>query len=152
MKRIKYIIAISLLLIFFTPLTIYAQFTDPDSDYNQALQLYNYGMADSALNVLKPYLKNKKELSKISKERCIGIFRLAALSAIMTGDVTEAEAYVKKLVIYQPDYRHNFRENDLTEFRLMVDNVVARPSIRIGIMAGINFPFVTVSKKFSDYD
>jgi len=151
MKRIKYIFALCLLLIFFTSLNIYAQLTDPDTDYDKALQLYNYGMADSSLNVLKPYLENKKELNKLSNERCAGIFRLAALSAIMTGKNTEAEGYVRQLVTYKPDYRRNFRENDLTEFRLMVDRSIARPSIRIGVMGGINVPFVNVEKKYSDY-
>jgi hypothetical protein len=152
MKRIKYITILWLSLIFFTSLNIHAQMTDPDADYDKAMQLYNYGMADSALNVLKPYLNNKKELSKLSKESCTTIFRLAALSAIMTGNTTEAGAYVRQMVTYKPDYRNKYLENDLTEFRLIVDRSPAQPSVRIGLMGGINIPFVSVLKKYSDYE
>ena len=153
MKRMNCIITLSLLLYIFTSQEIYAQAQalDPDADYEKALQFYNYGMADSALNVLKPYLENNKELNKLSKGRCASFFRLAALSAIMTDNAAEAEAYVRHLVTYRPDYRHNYRENDLTEFRLMVDKAVSRPSVRIGVMGGVNIPIVTVQKKYSDY-
>jgi len=152
MKRIKYIIALCLSLICFTSLESIAQQSDIYADYYNALQLYDLGMADSALNVLRTCIKNKKELNEISKERHANIFRLAALSAIMTDNIPEAEGYVKQLVTYEPDYRHNFRENDLTEFRLMVDKAVAQPSVRLGATGGINLPFVNVHKQFSDYE
>jgi opacity protein-like surface antigen len=119
--------------------------------YERALKLYNYGMADSALNILKPCIENKKEMDKVSKEKAGDIFRLAALSSIMNGDPAKAGEYVKQLLKYQPDYKSTPREDDLMEFRMMVNKTYSQPSLRLGVTGGINFPLVTVQKKYSDY-
>jgi hypothetical protein len=43
----------------------------------------------------------------MSKETRARIFRLAALSSIMTGNPTEAEKYSRKMLINQPDYKES---------------------------------------------
>lgn len=129
-----------------------AQVLNCSENYEKALRLYNYGMADSALNVLKPCLENKKLLKEISKETCANIFRLAALSSIMTGHPGEAEKYVKQLLKYKPDYKDNIRDDDLMEFRLMLDRTSAQPELKIGAKAGTNIPVVKLQKKYSEYE
>jgi hypothetical protein len=151
MKRIKYNISIYLSLFSFSILICNAQQPDLYANYEKALQLYNFGMADSALSVIKACIKSRKELNKISPDISANIFRLAALSSIMTGNPTDAEAYVKKMVTFRPDYKNHFREDDLLEFRLMVSKTTSQPSFRLGITGGLNVPFVSVQKQFSDY-
>jgi hypothetical protein len=109
-------------------------------------------MADSALNVIKPCLGNNDALNKISKETRARIFRLAALSSIMTGNPGEAEKYARKMLINQPDYKNKPDESDLQEFRLMLDKITPQPSLRIGLTAGINIPFVKLQREYTNYD
>ncbi|MCK4346799.1 MAG: PorT family protein [Bacteroidales bacterium] len=152
LKKIKTIIFPSVLVFFFISLNSNAQEVNCSENYETALRLYNYGMADSALNVLKPCLENKKISKKVSKETCANIFRLAALSSIMTGHPGEAEKYVKQLLMYKPDYKDNIRDDDLMEFRLMLDRTSAQPELKIGAKAGTNIPAVKLQKKYSDYE
>ena len=127
----------------------HAQQMNCSERYNAALQLYNYGMADSALNTLKPCLDNKQVLKQQSKETSASMFRLAALSSILTGNPEEADKYITRLLQYQPDYGENFREDDLEEFRHLVLNKSTHPSIIIGIRAGINFPFLELQNNYT---
>jgi len=117
--------------------------------YEAALGLYNYGMADSALSTLKPCLDNKQALKQQSKESSASMFRLAALSSIMTGNPEEADKYITRLLQYQPNYKENFREEDLEEFRFILLNKSTHPSIMLGIRAGINIPFLKLQKKYT---
>ena len=151
MKNIK-IIPLGLMILFFKPFSISAQIADCSVNYEKALLLYNSGMADSALSVVKPCVENNEALNKISKDTRARIFRLAALSSIMTGNPTEAEKYARKMLIYQPDYKNKQNEGDLMEFRLMLDKITPQPSLRIGITAGANIPFVKLQGKYSNYD
>jgi hypothetical protein len=109
-------------------------------------------MADSALSVMKPCLNNNEALSKISKETRSRIFRIAALSSIMNGNPSEAEKYARKMLIYQPDYKSQQHEGDLDEFRLILEKISPQPSIRVGIAAGVNIPFVKLQGNYSNYD
>jgi hypothetical protein len=52
---------------------------------------------------------------------------------------------------YAPDYKDNFKEDDLMEFRLMVNKKYSQPALRLGAAGGINIPFVKLVKKYSDY-
>jgi len=151
MKNIKNGIPLIILVFFLISLNTTAQVVNCSENYEKALKLYNYGMADSALSVLKPCLGNKKALDKVSKETIANIFRLAALSGIMKGDPEKAEEYVKQLLKYQPDYKNNLREDDLMEFRLMLNKTYPQPALRLGVIGGINIPFVKLDKKYSDY-
>jgi tetratricopeptide (TPR) repeat protein len=152
MKRIKHILALTLLILVFTAINCLAQSGDIYADYEKALQLYNYGMADSALILLNTCIENRKELNRLSPERRASIYRLAALSDIMIGNSDEAEEYARRMVKNKPDYRQHYQDDDLMEFRMMVERTIAQPSFRIGIIGGINIPFVTVQKKYSDYE
>jgi len=118
--------------------------------YERALELYQIGMTDSALNTLKPCLENKQELKQLSKENVANIYRLAALSAILMGNPDEADIYITQLLQYQPDYGENFREDDLQEFRLILLDKSTHPSLMIGIRAGINTPFIELEKYYTD--
>ena len=117
--------------------------------YEAALGLYNYGMADSALRTLKPCLDNKQVLKQQSKEISASMFRLAALSSIMTGNPEEADKYINRLLQYQPGYKENFREDDLEEFRLILLNKSTHPSIMLGIRGGLNIPFLKLQKNYT---
>jgi Outer membrane protein beta-barrel domain len=152
MKNIKNGIALGTLVFFLISFTSTAQVVNCSENYEKALKLYNYGMADSALSILKPCLGNKKALDKVSKETGANIFRLAALSSIMKGDPGKAEEYVKQLLKYQPDYKNNMREDDLQEFRLMLNKTYSQPAMRFGVIGGINIPFVKLEKKYSNYE
>ena len=152
MKKIKRIIIFCLTVVFLMPPIIKGQTTDCSSNYEKALLLYNKGMSDSALRVLQPCLESKRTLKSLSARTNGRIFRLAALSCIMTDNPRDAEKYVKQMLKYQPDYKDNFREDDLVEFRLMVNKRYSQPALRIGVMGGINIPFVKLEKKYSDYE
>lgn len=152
MKKIKNGISLSALVFFLISLTSTAQVVNCSENYEKALKLYNYGMADSALSILKPCLGNIKVLDKVSKETGANIFRLAALSSIMKGDPGKAEEYVKQLLKYQPDYKNNMREDDLEEFRIMLNKTYSQPAMRFGAIGGINIPFVKLEKKYSTYE
>jgi len=150
----KNIVAISICLIVLVtiPFCVSAQTTDCSVNYEKALLLYNSGMADSALSVLKPCLGNKEALNKISKETRARIFRIAALSSIMNGNPGDAEKYTREMLINQPDYKYNQNEGDLAEFGLILDKISPQPSLRFGITGGINIPFLKLGKNYSNYD
>jgi hypothetical protein len=152
MKKIIRIISLFLMVLLIKPLSIFSQTKDCSVNYEKALLLYNSGMADSALSVIKPCLENNEALNKISKETRARIFRIAALSSIMNGNPGEAEKYARKMLINQPDYKNKKAEEDLMEFRLILDKITPQPSLRIGITAGLNIPFVKLQGKYSNYD
>ena len=139
-------------MVLFVPLIIKGQTTDCSSNYEKALLLYNKGMADSALSLLKPCLESKRTLKSQSARTNGRIFRIAALSCIISDNPRDAEKYVKQMLKYQPDYKDNFKEDDLMEFRLMVNKRYSQPALRLGVMGGINIPFVKLEKKYSDYE
>ena len=140
------------LIVFSASFSLTAQVTDCAVNYEKALLLYNRGMADSVLAILKPCMEDKNAFSRLPKETCARIYRLAALSSIMTGNPTEAEEYSKGLLIYQPDYKNSQHEGDLQEFRLMLDRITPQPFIRIGISAGTSIPLLKLQKEYSNYE
>jgi len=142
------IFAIILGMIFLSVFCVAQEMSCSDK-YEAALRLYNYGMADSALNTLKPCLDNKQVLKQQSKESSANMFRLAALSSIMTGNPEEADKYITRLLQYEPDYSENFREDDLEEFRHIVLDKSTHPSIILGLRAGINIPFLDLQKNYT---
>ena len=152
MENLKTYILPCILGICFLSLNSNAQVVNCSANYEKALQLYNYGMADSALNMLQPCLDTKKALKDIPKETCAEIYRLAALASVMAGNSKEAEEYITQLLKYKPDYKNNIREDDLEEFRQILNNRSAQPDLMIGIRAGANMPFLNLVKSYSDYD
>jgi outer membrane protein W len=151
MKKIKRYIILSLAVVLFAPLIISGQTTDCSSSYERALLIYNKGMADSALRILQPCLENKRNLNNLSDRTKGRIFRLAALSSIMTDNPVDAEKYVRRMLEYQPNYKNNNNEGDLMEFRLMLDRISAIPSLKVCITGGIIIPFSNITKQYSDY-
>lgn len=152
MEKIKNTITLCLLMTFSLSLPLNAQETDCSAGYEKALLLYNRGMADSVLAIMKPCIEDKSAFSKLSKETCARIYRLVALSSIMTGNTVDAEKYARGLLVYQPDYKNSQHEGDLQEFRLMLDRISPKPFIRAGIKAGGNIPFLKLQKKYSNYE
>lgn len=152
MKKNIRIISLCFMVLLIKSLCVYAQTTDCSVNYERALLLYNSGMADSALSVMRPCLENNEALNKISKETRTRIFRIAALSSIMNGNPGEAEKYARKMLINQPGYKNNPDESDLQEFRLMLDKITPQPSLRIGLTAGITIPFVKLQKEYTNYE
>jgi hypothetical protein len=134
------------------PLSISGQVTDCYKEYEKALVNYNSGMSDATLSTLKPCLENKESLSKESKETRARIYRLAALSSIMIGDAAQAEEYIRQMLINQPDYKSNPNPDDLMEFKQILEKVEVKPSFMIGIMGGMNYPFIKLQKQYSNYD
>jgi len=127
----------------------HAQEVNCADKYQQALEFYNFGMTDSALNTLIPCMESKQDLKEVPNETSANIFRLAALSSILTGDPVEADHYITRLLQYQPDYKENFREDDLEEFRLMVLSKSVRPSILLGLRIGFTMPFSELQKNYT---
>lgn len=152
MKKLNAIILIGVLSICLLALNSNVQAQDCISKYEKALQAYNYGMADSALNMLEPCLEHPKALKEVSKETCANIYRLAALSSIMTGNSAKADEYITQLLKYEPDYKNNIREDDLEEFKMMLNSKSAQPDLRLGIRAGTNIPLLNLAKSYSDYN
>jgi hypothetical protein len=152
MKKNISIISLLLMVLLIRPLCVSAQTNDCSVKYEKALLLYNSGMADSAMNVIRPCLENGEALNSMSKETRARIFRIAALSSIMNGNPAEAEKYARKMLINQPDYKSQQHEGDLDEFRLMLEKISPRPSLRAGITAGVNIPFVKLQGNYSNYD
>jgi opacity protein-like surface antigen len=152
MKKLTRIIFTCLLGLFILSLNSYAQVPNCSANYEKALQAYNYGMADSALNILKPCLEHPKALKEVSREICANIYRLAALSSIMTGNSAKADEYITQLLKYAPDYKNNIRDDDLEEFKLILNNKSAQPDLKLGIKVGTNMPFLKLVKSYSDYN
>ena len=152
MEKLRNITSLCLLVLFSVSLTLTAQVTDCTANYEKALLLYNRGMADSVLAILKPCIDDKGALSKLSKETCTRIYRLAALSSIMTGNPDDAEKYARRLLIYQPGYKNSQHEGDLQEFRLILDRINPSPFIRAGITVGGNMPLLKLQKEYSNYE
>jgi len=152
MKRLIECVSLIILTLFSFSHNSAGQKVNCSDKYEMALELYNYGMADSALAILNPCLESKKELSNLSKEASAEIYRLAALASIMKSEPDKAEEYVNQLLKVQPDYKNNFKDDDLMEFRLMVNSKLPQPSLRFGISAGINIPQLKLQKSLSDYE
>lgn len=151
MKINKKLPSICLIVLLLKPVILLAQTADCSVNYEKALLLYKSGMADSALSVLKLCIRNNEELRNLSKETRGRIFRLASLSSIMTGNPEEAENYAREMLVYQPDYKNRMDNEDLMEFRLILEKLVPKPSLRFGINAGINFPILKLQKNYSNY-
>jgi len=152
MKKFRTTIFSCILGLSFLSFKSYSQGVNCSDNYEKALQLYNYGMADSALSILKPCLEHTKALKGLAKETCADIFRLAALSSIMTGIPKKANEYITQLLKYQPDYKNNIRDDDLEEFKLILNSKSAQPDLILGVRAGINIPFLKLENQYSDYD
>lgn len=152
MKRNIEITAFCMMVIFLNPISAFAQTADCPVNYERASLLYNSGMPDSALSIIKPCLENKKALNNISKETRGRIFRLAALSNIMTGSPADAERYARKMLTCLPDYKNKMADEDLLEFRLMLNKLVPQPSLRFGITGGTNLPVLKLQKEYSNYN
>jgi opacity protein-like surface antigen len=152
MKNIKTFIFPGIFAISFLSLNINAQVPNCSGNYEKALQAYNYGMADSALNILQPCLEHPKALKEVSKEICANIYRLAALSSIMAGNSAKADEYITQLLKYAPDYKNNIRDDDLEEFKMMLNKKSAQPDLRLGIRAGTNMPLLNLARSYSDYN
>jgi hypothetical protein len=152
MRKFKNTVYLSILAIFLISINSSAQVANCSENYEAALKLYNYGMADSALNVLRPCLGNTKAITNITNETSAKIFRLAALASIMKGDPGSAEEYVRQLLKYQPDYKNNLTDDDLLEFRMMVNKTYSQPDLRLGVIGGVNMPFLALQRKYSSYE
>jgi opacity protein-like surface antigen len=152
MKNLRDIIFSCILGLSLLSLNSYSQGVNCSDNYEKALQFYNYGMADSALSILNPCLEHTKVLKGLSNQICADIFRLAALSSIMTGNPEEADEYIAQLLKYQPDYKNNIREDDLEEFKLILNSKSAQPDLILGVSAGINIPFLKLENQYSDYE
>ena len=150
MKRINGTFVIFLMVLTFLPSEIFAQIEDCSLNYEKASLLYNSGMADSALRIMRPCIDNKEMMKNISKETRARIYRLAAMSDIMTDNPEEAEKYARMMLINEPDYKDKKNDEDLTEFRLLLDKITPKPSLRLGVSAGVNIPFVKLQGKFSN--
>jgi len=151
MKKIIRIFSFCLTITLFISPSIKGQTTDCSASYEKALFLYNGGMADSALRVLQTCLETKRTLNSTSRQTSGRIFRLAALSSIMTGNPDDAEKYAKLMLQYLPDYKKSKNEGDLMEFRLILDKFSAQPLWRFGILAGANYPYLDLLKSYSYY-
>lgn len=152
MRKFSTIIFPCILGLCFLSLNSYSQGVNCSDNYEKALQFYNYGMADSALSILNPCLEHTKALKGLPNQTCADIFRLAALSSIMTGNPEEADEYITQLLKYQPDYKNRIRDDDLEEFKLILNSKSAQPDLILGVRAGINIPFLKLENQYSDYD
>lgn len=151
MKKFNSLVFLFILVICTIPARINGQISKCYNNYDKALAFYNSGMSDSALATLKPCLENKELLGKVPKETRTQIYRLAALSSIMTGDGVRAEEYIKEMIINQPDYKANPNKDDLMEFKQILDKIEIKPSFMIGVMAGTNYSFVNLQKQYFNY-
>ena len=152
MKDIKKCFTICFVMFFLISINSAGQVADCYENYERALKLYNSGLDDSVLIILNPCLENNKAHNRVSKELDANIYRLAALSCIMKNDPAKAEYYIKQLLKYQPDYKNKFRDDDLMEFRVMINSNHSQPAFRIGVVAGGNIPLVKLKKRYSDYE
>lgn len=149
-KPVNIALILMLMLCIFTPGTS-GQGTDCYLSYDRALVLYKSGISDSTILVLRPCLDNREALMSIPKETRARIYRLAAMSSIMVGNIVPAEEYIRQMLINQPDYKANPNPDDLMEFKQILDRIEVKPSLRSGIRAGSNYPFLKLRKQYSNY-
>jgi len=104
--------------------------------------MYNTGRFDAALETLTPCMENPDALKEVSKSTMVDIYRLAALCGYMTGKTEEADRYTRQVLVYQPDYKGNPREDDLAEFTSSINALTVIPKMSIGLRLGTSLPMV----------
>jgi len=112
---------------------LHSQGSDCSYSYYVALNLYNNGMVDSAYNVLNSCIGNQKALNKSSKNTKADIYRLSALSCIILERPAEARTHIEKLLANQPYYKDDFKQDDLLEFKEIVNGFSVQPRITLGV-------------------
>jgi hypothetical protein len=147
-----YPVLLVLMFSFFAPAHIQSQDNDLSFVYFNALNKYNAGETDSALSMLNSGLKNKELYRQTSKSTRANIYRLSALSCIQLYKQDEARANIGKMLVNDPDYRNNYREGDLAEFRNMADEFTVLPGITIGAGFFSDYSTGSIEKRITDHD
>ena len=130
---------------------VHSQEYDCSDTYYVALNLYNSGMVDSAYSVLNSCLGNKKALIQSSKDTRANIYRLSALACIIVERAEEAKPHIEKLLANQPYYKDNFKEDDLLEFKEIMNGYSAQPRIIVGTNFYLNSYKATLIKYFTGH-
>jgi len=134
------------------PCQSFAQLTDCVISYAKALDMYNTGQFNVALETLTPCLESTNAQKKVSKSTRMELFRLAALCSYLTGKTEEADRYTRKVLFYQPDYKNNPRDDDLAEFTGSINSLIVLPKLSVGLSAGTSYPVVSLVNQYSAID
>ena len=148
-KRLITALLLVLSAILVIPFSSFGQVEDCIISYGKALELYNTGHFNDALETLTQCLENTEAQKKVSKDTKVEIFRLAALCCLMTGQTELADQYTRKVLTYQPEYKGNPRDDDLAEFTSGINELLVTPKLSIGLSAGTTIPVVNLVDQFS---
>ena len=116
------------------------------NQYQSARSFYAAGRLDTTISLLETCFDNPKSFRQVSWGNKVEIYRLAAISYFLDYKSEKATQYVQELVKLDPDYRNNFREDDIAQFKAEVNSLDAIPSFKLGIHSGANFTSVSVLK------
>lgn len=113
--------------------TMKAQVYDCSSAYSEALDAYNQGLIDSSYSLLNTCIENKSRLKNTSKQTRIEVYRLNALSCVLLNRPEEAEKNINQLLALKPYYSESFIEEDIPEFRDIIENTIVQPGFSLGL-------------------
>ncbi len=123
-----------------------------DYQFVKAQKLYNNGRIDSSLIILENTIESIK-FKAASRNTKANVYRLAAHCCLIIEKPDKAQAYIKKMLSFQPNYNYdNINDDDLLRFKSAIDTLYALPRFTLGIKGGMNSSFVEAQKTFSVFE
>lgn len=111
----------------------------------EANKLFESGNIKECVERLEPCLKHKK-----GKEETIETYHLLAQAYQNLNDNTNAQKYIRKMLVLKPDYQQ-FPNIDPLDFSRLVNQYSVSPKLYWGFKAGINRNSVDLKKSYSAY-
>ncbi len=143
-KLKSYRIQIVLILVSLLTYSGYAQDKCKNALYD-ANKLFESGNIKESIELLEPCLLNKK-----GKEEKIESYHLLAQAYQNLNDLTNAQKYVRKMLLLKPDYQ-KFPNIDPLDFSRLVNQYTVSPKFYLGIKAGVNRNSVDLKKSYAAY-
>jgi len=126
---------------------VFAQYCS--NQYQEALNLYNEGRIDQALEALDSCLQHPRLLRQASKTTRMEILKLAADAHILLDEHQSALDNIYDLLSKQPFYNAEDHPDDLVLFSAAIDTLRANPKWIIGVRAGLNSTLVKREQSYS---
>ena len=122
----------------------FTQSTCKDALY-EANKLFESGNIKECVDRLEPCLQHKQ-----SKEEKIESYHLLAQAYQNLNDLTNAQKYVRKMLLLNPEYQ-KFPNIDPLDFSRLINQYTISPKLYLGLKAGINRNSVALKKSYSAY-
>lgn len=120
-----------------------------------AQELYKNGREREALAPLKACLNEHKKVKKASKETRASAYRLQAMAHLILNEPDTARIATKRMIAYWPFYETEKRRHaneDLAEFRDIVQSLHAVPKFSLGARAGVSLSLPELVQPYSAFE